>query len=172
MRAVCIAYMLSREGCEDEWFAKAGRSASLRDGWRASFDIQAFIQEQLLGGSWLVSSLVGMPIGMARTNTVYPHMVHHVFVLFPLPRRDKRGMTCPQGQVVFGQVEEFSGPATHVSNHQSCQKNASGTDPSQSGSVAAIRTCRDRVRLRVCRRRPHSPHLPQPHTRHRLNRQL
>jgi hypothetical protein len=76
------------------------------------------------------------------------------------------------GQVVFGQVEEFSGPATHVSNHQSCQKSASGTDPSQSGSVAAIRTCRDRVRLRVCRRRPHSPHLPQPHTRHRLNRQL
>jgi hypothetical protein len=83
-------------------FAKAGRSASLRDGWRASFDIQAFIQEQLLGGSWLVSSLVGMPIGMARTNTVYPHMVHHVFVLFPLPRRHKRGMTCPQDKSCLG----------------------------------------------------------------------
>jgi len=54
------------------------RSASLRDGWRESFDIQAFIQEELLGGSRPVSSLVVMPSIVDVANKPYNNSTHFI----------------------------------------------------------------------------------------------
>ena len=50
-------------------------------GWMESFDIQAFIQEELLGGSWLVSSLAAMLVDVVNKHDIPIHM-HSITCLF------------------------------------------------------------------------------------------
>jgi hypothetical protein len=61
---------------------REGRAICKPPGWMESFEIQAFIiQEEFLGGSWLVSSLVAMLVDVVNKHDI-PIPMHSITCLF------------------------------------------------------------------------------------------